>query len=98
MEFSLRKKTKPANPRKASTGTSYQAQGILPPPTLEVESGSSMPVRILDVVPELISPALRVRTFSKMMNDAGVDVSMRAAKTPVLGAEFYIDPYDDEDI
>jgi hypothetical protein len=29
-----------------------------------------------------------------MMNDAGVDVSMRAVKTPVLGADFYIDPYD----
>jgi len=33
-----------------------------------------------------------------MMNDAGVDVSMRAAKTPVLGADFYVDPYDAQDI
>jgi hypothetical protein len=31
-----------------------------------------------------------------MMNDAGVDVSIRAAKTPVLGAEFYVQPYDND--
>src|SRR3569833_3278444 len=30
-----------------------------------------------------------------MMIDAGVDVSIRAGKTPILGAEFYVDPYDD---
>jgi hypothetical protein len=28
-----------------------------------------------------------------MMNDSGVDVSMRVAKTPVLGAEFFVEPY-----
>jgi hypothetical protein len=31
-----------------------------------------------------------------MMNDAGVDVSVRVMKTPVLGAEYYIEPYSDE--
>jgi len=33
-----------------------------------------------------------------MMNDAGVDVSMRAVKTPVLGADFYMDPYSNAPI
>jgi phage gp29-like protein len=31
-----------------------------------------------------------------MMNDMGVDVSTRAWKTPVLGAEFFVDPYSDD--
>jgi hypothetical protein len=31
-----------------------------------------------------------------MMTDAAVDVSMRAAKTPVLGAEFFIEPFSDD--
>jgi hypothetical protein len=33
-----------------------------------------------------------------MMNDAAVDVSMRVQKTPILGADFYVEPYDDQPI
>jgi hypothetical protein len=90
-------KKKPA--RKASTGTSYTSSGVTDPllvqPQLDSELGSSQPVRVLEVVPELVSPYSRLLAYTKMMNDAGVDVSMRAAKTPVLGADFYVDPYDD---
>jgi hypothetical protein len=84
--------------KKAATGTTYQAQGINDPllvqPQLDSELGSSQPSVIRETVPELISPYQRLLTYTKMMNDAGVDVSMRAAKTPILGADFYVDPYD----
>jgi len=33
-----------------------------------------------------------------MQTDAAVDVSLRVLKTPVLAAEFYIEPYDDQPI
>jgi hypothetical protein len=80
----------------AATSSTYESQGIAQPPTsFDVETGSSQPVRILELVPELISPFQRARVYAQMMNDAGVDVSMRAAKTPVLGAEYYVEPYSD---
>ena len=63
------------------------------PPLLNNEIGSSQPVRIREVVPELISPFQRTITYGAMMNDAGVDVSIRVAKTPVLGAEFFMEAY-----
>jgi|SRR5215831_2969990 len=88
----------PKAPRHASTGTSYQSSGItddmIQQPDLNQEVGSSQPVQIIEIVPELVSPYTRLRTYTYMMNDAGVDVSMRAVKTPVLGADFYLDPYD----
>ena len=86
------------SPRHAQTGTSYTARGydddMIQRPVLDQETGSSQPVQIIEIVPELVSPYTRLRTYTYMMNDAGVDVSMRAVKTPVLGADFYIDPYD----
>src|SRR5215472_7265648 len=48
-----------ANPRKVSTGTSYIAKGVAAPQTEMTEVGSSQPVRILEVVPELVSPFTR---------------------------------------
>lgn len=84
--------------RKAQTGTTYAATGINDPeleqPELDREDGSSRPTTIRDVVPELASPSQRANTYAKMMNHSSVDVSMRVTKTPVLGADFYVDPYD----
>lgn len=79
---------------KTGKQTSYQASGLISPPVLETEVGSSRPVTIRELVPELISPFQRVIVYGSMMNDAGVDVSMRAAKTPVLGAEFFMEAFD----
>jgi hypothetical protein len=64
-------------------------------PNLDDESGSSQPTPIRELVPELSSPFLRIATYGKMMNDAAVDVSMRFYKTPVLGSEFFMEPYSD---
>jgi len=75
--------------------TSYKAQGVAAPPANDQEIGSSRGVSLPELVPELASSYQRAITYNKMMNDAGVDVSIRAGKTPVLGADYYIDPYDD---
>lgn len=82
---------------KVATPTSYTATGAAQPLQVDVEVGSSQPVKIRETVPELTSPFQRLQIYTKMMNDAGVDVSMRAAKTPVLGAEFYIEAFSDSD-
>lgn len=85
------------NARKVSKGTSYKAAtGSLAPndqATPNVELGSGTPVPIIEFVPELVSPYTRMLAYNRMMTDTGVDVSVRAAKTPILGAEFFVDPY-----
>lgn len=97
------KRVKPTqqNPRKIVTGTSLESTGhaALPTPQVGSEQGSSYvapetgpPV---EQVPELASAYSRALTFSRMMNDSTVDVSVRAWKTPVLGAEFFVDAYSD---
>jgi Protein of unknown function (DUF935) len=82
-------------PRKAAKPTSYTATGIAPPPQLDSELGSSYLAPVRELVPELTSPFSRTQVYAKMMNDAGVDVSMRVAKTPVLSAEYFMEPFSD---
>jgi hypothetical protein len=83
---------KTSNARKAQPSTSLTAQG-LQTPDLVNELGSSRATPIQELVPELASPFTRTQTYAKMMNDAGVDVSMRVWKTPALGADYYVEPY-----
>src|SRR3954451_4018335 len=89
----------PARKAPKSSGTSYSATGLLgsnteiQPPDVGAEDGSSRPVVIRDVVPELASPFSRTQTYARMMNDAAVDVGERIVKTPILGSEFYIESY-----
>ena len=88
---------KNTNPRKVTKGTSYtsgQMDGIAPP-QVDTEQGSAIPTRIIELVPDLLPGYQRTVTFNAMMNDAGVDASLRAAKTPVLGAEYFVEPYSD---
>jgi Protein of unknown function (DUF935) len=82
--------------RKVQTGTSYKATGLAPKPQLNSEDGSATIAPIQDVVPELISPYTRMLAYNKMMSDASVDVSVRVWKTPVLGSEFFVDPYSSD--
>lgn len=91
------KKAVPA--RKAAPSTSYKSTGsalAITPPKTDTELGSSQPIAIQEIVPELASPFVRQQTYTKMMNDAAVDVSMRAAKTPILGADFFVEPFSDD--
>lgn len=90
----------PARKASKNPNTSYSAQGLVggqtniqQPDTSGVEDGSSIPVRILELVPDLISPFQRTRVYHRMMNDAATDLSVRAIKTPVLGSEFFMEPY-----
>jgi len=92
---------RPARKAQASQ-TSYQSQGVddpgIPQPQVNVESGSSRGIQIPEIVPELVSPYSRTVAYNKMMNDAAVDVSLRVQKTPVLGATYYIEPFDEQPI
>lgn len=85
-------------PRKAGKTTSYTSGGMpgVAQPDMSPESGSSQPSVIRELVPELISPVTRRIAYATMLNDAGVDVSVRAIKTPVLGAEFFMEPHSDD--
>jgi hypothetical protein len=78
--------------------TSYTATGTEPTPKgFEKEFGSSTGIRIPDVVPELNTRFTSTRTFDKMARtDAVTSVSLRAGKTPVLGADYYIDPVGED--
>lgn len=81
-------------------GTTYvagkTALADIPRPQLDSELGSSQPVQIREFVPELTSSYQRQQAYARMMTDAGVDVSVRIVKTPVLGAEFFVEPYSDD--
>lgn len=83
--------------RLPATKSGYQAQGLAAVPQIDSELGSSQPINIREVVPELASSFARLTTYTKMMNDAGVDVSMRVAKSPVLGADYFVEPYSNSD-
>lgn len=86
------------DPRKQTTGTTLSGKGSVDVPTgSDKELGSSGTAVIRDVVPELGNRLQAIRTYDRMMtNDAAIDVSLRAAKVPVLGAEYFIDPYNGE--
>lgn len=81
-------------PRNIQQGTSYSAADtalLQRPSGSDAESGSSRGVRVPELVPELASNYQRLVTYNQMMNDSGCDVSIRATKTPVLGADFYVE-------
>ena len=85
--------------RLAEGSTSYTAKGReIAPADVFKEEGSSRSPGIREVVPEL-SGRRELETYHKMANsNAAVDVSLRAAKTPVQGASFQMDPASDEQI
>lgn len=85
------------DPRKRETGTSYIAQGqIAPAPGVYGESGSSRGGLYRDVVPALGSRAQAYAIYDEMANgDAAVDVSLRAAKMPIMGATYFVEPFDE---
>lgn len=86
------------NPRKIPSGTSYTSKGAnSPSPDAYKELGTSKSQPIRDIVPELGRRQQALRVYEQMArNDASVDVSLRAAKTPVMGATFYIEAFDDK--
>lgn len=88
-----------SDPRRSSSGTSYQASGsISASGVVGTESGSSRGGLVRDIVPALGNRSQQVTTWEEMTNsDAAVDVSLRAAKAPVMGADYFVEPFDDSD-
>lgn len=85
--------------KKAKTTYSAQGTGHIPPPKTDTELGSASSTYIIDPVPALTNPQVAVRTFTKMTrDDTSVDVSLRAAKVPILGAEFFMEPFGDDQV
>jgi hypothetical protein len=63
------------------------------------EQGSSIPGKIPDIVPKFSSRRSMATQFSEMRNsDVTVDVSLRATKVPIQGANFFMQPFDDKPI
>lgn len=88
-------KKKDQTPTRQVTGTQYTAKTDVKPPSYgEVGSATASPVR--EVVPELSNRRQASLTYKRMIRgDASVRVSLRAAKAPILGGDFYIDGFDD---
>lgn len=88
-------------PRSNVTGTSYNAVGTTPPPPLSYnELGSANKGFIADPVPAVSqqNPAQAAITYMKMWRtDVSVRISLRAGEAPVLGGDFFIEPYDDSE-
>lgn len=73
-------------------------QGSEPTPGEVIrERGSSRTGRDVELVPELATRSQALRTYAKMANEnASVDVSLRSAKVPVLGADYFVEPFDEK--
>ena len=84
------------DPRRRTTGTSYNASGSIDAGTaVGVELGSSRGGLVRDVVPALGTRSQAAAVYDEMSNsDSAVDISLRAAKTPVMGAEYFVEPFD----
>lgn len=86
-------------PRKQVTGTSYQSKPAEPaPPNSYSEIGSQTSSTIRELVPELATRFQQVQTYKKMKrSDSSVRSSLRAGKAPVLGAEYFVQPFDESE-
>lgn len=84
-----------ASATRQDTGTSYTAQGTQPANYSEI--GSQAGTRLIDPLPALSNPRQAAQTYRKMVRaDASVRTSLRAGKAPVLGAEFFVEPFSDD--
>lgn len=86
------------DPRKRTTGTSLTARGAQDvDKSALTEIGSSRGGVTRDIVPALGTGAQAIRVYDQMANSiASVDVSLRAGKMPIMGAMFFIEPFDDQ--
>lgn len=84
-----------ATPSRQVTGTQYTTKGAVNlPPADQQEIGSARSSPVRDPVPALSTDFQAQQTYTKMVrDDASVRVSLRAGKAPVLGAEFYVEPF-----
>jgi len=90
----------PVDPRKVSRGSNLESKGTTPTDaTAMKELGSSKPIRLPDKVPQFSNRQQQLLAFKEMEDgDVTVDVSMRAINTPIMGATFFMQPFDDKPI
>jgi len=90
------------DPRRVASGTSLTTGGkgsLTPGAGTMQEKGSSRGGLVRDVVPLLGNRSQATAVYEEMANsDAAVDVSLRAAKTPVMGADWFVEPFSDNPI
>lgn len=84
--------------RRRETGTSLNAKGSISPDSgAFAEVGSATPLARRELVPALGTWQNQVVTYDKMAySDVSTDLSLRAAKIPILNGRFYLEPYDEE--
>ena len=84
------------DPRRPTGNTSYTSGGTIDPGGIVgVEAGSSRGGLSRDVVAVLANRAQAFAIYDEMANgDAAVDVSLRAAKMPVMGASYFVEAFD----
>lgn len=87
------------DPRRVVSGTSYTAKGTISPAQgVTKEAGSSRGGLFRDVVPALGNRGRADIVYDEMTNsDAAVDISLRAAKMPVMGADYFVEPFDESE-
>ena len=87
------------NPRKYRSGSSLVSDGAVDPPkNINQEQGTSVSAPIREVVPELANKRQELRTYYQMSNfHAASRSSLRAVKSSIMGAEFYMEPASDDD-
>lgn len=92
--------TTTTDPRKRASGTTLSASGkgsIPVDPGAYNETGSARGGLTRDRIPQLGNLTQAVQTYDIMANaDPAVDVSLRAGKMPIMGALFFVQPYDEE--
>jgi len=78
--------------------TKYVSRGAEEVPAeFTKELGSSLSLQIRDMVPALANRVQALRQYDYMnRTDAVVSVSLRAGKTPIQSAEFFIDPIGED--
>ena len=90
--------TATTDPRRVVSGTSYAAKGSISTKAVGVELGSSRGGLLRDVVPALAARNQAFAIYDEMANgDGAVDVSLRAAKMPVMGANYFVEAFDESE-
>jgi hypothetical protein len=94
-----RLRRKDSTPVKQITGTTYKASGAVPVAANYNELGSAIAPVIRDPVPSLGTRFQASLVYKKMLrSDVSVKISLRAGKAPVLGADYFIVPFDEDPI
>lgn len=86
------------NPLKRPPSTTLKSQGSVETPKgADSEVGSARSIPIREIVPDLQTKYQEFRTYYQMANFHSVSrSSLRAVKSSVMGAEFYVEPVSEE--